>query len=254
MQIWMEKRQSTRQFKTESVANSVFDRIDDWKKNFEFPHHESIDWNAAVVKEGEIIHSTFTGLVSKYIRVTAPHYLMLSSEPNDKDSFLIGFLGESFVKLMTELGIGTCWVGHSLSDEFAKDDLGMPPNHRYHIIIAFGIPQTLEIRKKIRKTKEETISDLKDGDRWLVDALRSSPSAVNSQPWYLYYDEGCYHYMMRRPKVLGLLLKDKTIIDMGIGFYHIYDVIKAKGYRLTWHFESNKNKYGEQILTFKYFE
>jgi hypothetical protein len=260
MEIWMEKRQSTRSYKDSVVSDEVFKLIKNWKSTFEYPHHETFNWEATVIKDGSLIHKTFSGLINKYIRVIAPHYLVLSSgssdndNENENDSFLIGFLGESFVKMMTESGIGTCWLGHSIPDQYAVDHLGMPQNHKYHILIAFGEPSEVVMKAKKRKNKEVIISHLNSNDHWLVDALLSSPSAMNTQPWYLYYNEGCYHYMMKPSKILGLLLKEKMKIDMGIGFYHIYDAIKSKDYRFTWNFEKVKNEFGEQILKFKYFD
>lgn len=256
MTTWMYQRKSCRSYQPIGVDQSVFAEIEQTKSRFQFPHHQAFDYSVVLVEEGALIQSTFTGLISRYVAVKAPHYLMLSCAPQQHDAFLIGFLGECFVRRLTELGLGTCWVGHHLDRDKALS-LGMPDHHDYKIIIAFGYPDS-EAALAEKKHKRKTLGQLGYGgdasDLWLYQALQLAPSAVNTQPWKLVHHDGQYHYLLSKNHLLSALLRDKNAIDMGIGFYHLYDAIKARGFRMSWDFGSLGKEGPSSVLHFKFFE
>lgn len=256
MENWIYRRKSCRQYRQMPVDKAVLLEIQQAKEAFQFPHHQQFDWAAVVVTEGTEVHKTFKGLISRYVSVIAPHYLLLSCAPEANDAFLIGFLGEYMVKRLTELGVGTCWVGHSLAKPKAVE-LGMPEHHDYKILIAFGYPES-ETALASQEHKRKDLAQLGFGgdpsDLWLYTALQLAPSAVNTQPWHLEHRDGQYHYRLNKKHLLSGLLRDKNAIDLGIGFYHIYDAIKARDLRMSWDFGKASDKPPQSVLHFKFFE
>lgn len=255
MEQWMQYRKSCRKFQDGPVSDVVLAHIEALKSEFQFPHHQQFSWQVTTLVDPKPVTDTYTGLISRYVSVRAPHYLMLSCVAQEKDSFLIGFLGECFIKHLTLLGIGTCWVGHHLKRDQALA-LGMPPEHTYKILIAFGMPQ--EPLDLVVATKRKTLFEIgypdDENEKWLYEALQSAPSAVNTQPWYLKHLEGRYHYYLNKKHLLSPVLKGMNAIDMGIGFYHLYDAIKGRGFRMSWDFDHLEESSGSKVLHFKYFE
>lgn len=256
MDNWIYRRKSCRKYQERAVDKAVLVQIQKTKETFQFPHHQQFDWAAVVITEGAAVQRTFNHLMSRYVSVYAPHYLLLSCAPQDNDAFLIGFLGEHLVKGLTEIGIGTCWVGHSMTKNDAVA-LGMPEHHEYKILIAFGYPESQEDladQKHKRKSLEQLGYSGDPSDLWLYTALQLAPSAVNTQPWHLEHREGQYHYLMNKKHLLSGLLKGKNAIDLGIGFYHIYDAIKGRDLRMSWDFGKSTDKSPQSVLHFKFFE
>ncbi len=260
MEAWMIERKSCRRYLDQRVPEAIFEAIETQKENFQFPHHQQFDWGVTLIKEGAQVSSHFTGPISRYVCVKAPHYLLLSCAPQENDSFLIGFLGQCFVRMFTELGIATCWVGFPIKDELAHS-LGVPTRHHYKVMIAFGHSEAQVHKPAIDKPsghKRKTLSQIgyngQEEDQWLYEALNVAPSAVNTQPWYLEHKQGSYHYYVTKKSLLSHLISKMNAIDMGIGFYHIYSTIKSNGYRMSWEFEVENSNIGRQLLHFKYFE
>jgi nitroreductase len=151
--------------------------------------------------------------------VSAPHYLMFFGEKED-DGLLkdIGFIGELAVLKLTEMNIGTCWLGGPKS----KETLG---GSEYIICICFG--RSLE---EFRKSEEEADrKDMKDiaencspEQKELLKSVRLAPSARNLQPWFFRCDENKIHVFRKSKGVLTKLAIFKMMqkIDIGIAISH----------------------------------
>jgi nitroreductase len=104
------------------------------------PLFESIPMETFLIEDGQQIKATFTGLMAKYTKVEAPHYLAFTSAIQEGHLENIGFIGEEIVLKLTELGIGTCWLGSSIKQEVFKKIVKVQDNQNYIILIALGLP------------------------------------------------------------------------------------------------------------------
>ena len=135
-----------------------------------------------------------------------------------------GMVGEAAVIAMTQLGLGTCWLGGTYSKGTVADIVKPAEGERIAALIAFGLPASREsltsrlMSKFAGSKKRKSFGQLfKTGDNSAYDEalelMRLAPSAVNEQPWRAFVaGDGIDFY------------SDGTggfrLLDMGIGLYH----------------------------------
>ena len=127
----MNERRSVRNYQETSISQVDIEKI---KTIISETNHlnDNIPMECYLIEDGSKIINTFTSLMSKYTKISAPHYLAFTSESKDDYLENIGYIGEQIVLKMTELGIGTCWVGVSInqnifnarSSEFSRLSFG----------------------------------------------------------------------------------------------------------------------------------
>ena len=181
-------RKSIRKYKDEKVSSEQFEKIKTIIKNVK-PLFENIPMEVILIEDGKKITDTYTGLMSKYTKVDAPHYLAFTSEIEEGHLENIGFIGEEIVLRLTQLGIGTCWLGSAIKQELFKSIFTVKEKQNFIILIAFGNPATelkpVSTRKRFDKSK--VVTGAYDNQyEVIVQSLIDAPSAINSQPWKLY--------------------------------------------------------------------
>lgn len=200
------------------------------------PLFKSIPMEVFLIEDGKKITDTFTGLISKYTKVVAPHYLAFTSETQEGHLENIGFMGEEIVLKLTELGIGTCWVGAAIKEEVFKTIVKVQDKQNYIILVAFGYPaealKPVVTRKRLDKSKVVTGVYENQYDP-IIQALIDAPSAVNSQPWKLSVMSNKFDlYLENRNILTKKMLKDMNRIDMGIGLSNLYNSAIELGYQV----------------------
>lgn len=226
-------RKSIRNYKEEGVSPEDLIKIKNIIKDAT-PLFGNIPMESFLIEDGEKIHTTFKGLMSKYTKVKAPHYLAFTSEISEGHLENIGFIGEDIVLKLTKLGIGTCWLGSAIKQELFKTIVKVQDKQSYIILIALGYPtnqlKLVESRKRIDKSK---IIAGTYGDQYepIIQAFIDAPSAVNSQPWKLSIDNNKFDlYLENRNLLTKNMLKDMNHIDIGIGLNHLYNSAIELGY------------------------
>lgn len=194
-------RKSTRKFDMASLDNEIMENIKAFLKNIK-PLYEDIKIEYEIT-------------TSKNGSVKAPHYLAIFSE--NKDNYLInaGFIFQQFSLYLTEIGIGSCWVG------FGKPDIEKT-NLNYIIMIAFGkaIDSPFRDLNEFNRKSLHEISDIPD-ER--LEVARLAPSSMNSQPWRFICDENIIHvYCVKLGVIKNILFKKFHKIDIGIVLCHLY--------------------------------
>jgi len=228
-------RKSVRNYKTENLTAEDMQKVKTIINEAK-PLHSNIPMEALLIEEGEKITDTFKGLVAKYTKVTAPHYIAFTSEIKEGHLENIGFIGEEIVLKLTELGLGTCWVGAAIKEDQFKNIVKVQPNQNYIIIVAFGYPtqelKPVENRKRLDKSKVVS-GTYEDQYETIVQAFIDAPSAVNSQPWKLVIEQNKFDlYLENRSFLTKKLLKDMNHVDMGIGLCHLYHSAIELGYKV----------------------
>jgi nitroreductase len=226
-------RKSVRNYKDKSVSVDHLLKIKtiiDQAK----PLFHNIPMEVLLIEDSEKIKATFKGLVDKYTKVKAPHYLAFTSETMDGYLENIGFIGEEIVLRMTALGIGTCWVGSAIKQDIFKAIVKVQDKQNYIILVAFGYPieEIKPVKTRNRLAKSKLVSGSYDDQyETIVQSFIDSPSAVNSQPWKLCITNNKFDlYLQNKNILMKHILKDMNHIDMGIGLSNLYNSAIELGY------------------------
>lgn len=228
-------RKSIRNYKNESISTEHLQKVKTIINEAK-PLHNNIPMEAFLIEDGKKIIDTFKGLVGKYTKVTAPHYIAFTSETKEGHLENIGFIGEEIVLKLTELGLGTCWVGAAIKEDQFKTIVKVQPNQSYIILVAFGYPveelKPVANRKRLDKSKVVSGTYKKEHET-VIQSFIDAPSAVNSQPWKLLINQNKFDlYLENRNFLTKKLLKDMNHIDMGIGINHIYNSATELGFNV----------------------
>jgi len=242
-------RKSIRSYKDKNVSMEHFQKIKSII-NTSKPLFDNISMEVLVIEDGEKITSTFKGLISKYTKIKAPHYLAFTSEIKKGYLENIGFIGEEIVLKLTELGIGTCWLGSAIKQELFKTIFKVKDKQTYIILVAFGYP-TVELkpvttRKRFDKSKVVT-GDYEDQYEPIIQAVIAAPSSVNSQPLKLLINNNQFNFYLENKNILTKkMLESNNHIDMGIGISHLYHFAIELGYQVELK-RSSHSKLGRSI-------
>jgi nitroreductase len=228
-------RKSTRNFKENSVSKSDLQKIKTFINEAK-PLFENIPMEVLLIEDGEKIKATFKGLMDKYTKVKAPHYLAFTSQIQEGHLENIGFIGEEIVLKLTNLGIGTCWVGSAIKQDVFKNIVKVQDKQSYIILVAFGYPveelKPVATRKRLDRSKLVT-GAYENQYETIIQSLIDAPSAVNSQPWKLSINNNKFDlYLENRNILTKKMLKDMNRIDMGIGLSHLYNSAVELGYKV----------------------
>lgn len=114
----------------------------------------------------------------------AEYCIMLYSEKKENYLMNIGYLGEQLDLYLVSRNIGTLWFGIGRPDEKTYNGL------EYVIMIAIHkIGDETLFRKDMFKSKRKSLEEEWAGDTLgIADIARFSPSACNTQPWYVKND------------------------------------------------------------------
>ena len=248
-------RKSIRNYKDKSVSPEDLQKIETIIKGSKHLF-DNIPMEVLLIEDGEKITATFKGLISKYTKVKAPHYLAFTSETKKGHLENIGFIGEEIVLKLTELGIGTCWVGSAIKQDLFKSIVKVQDNQNFIILVAFGYPtdplKPVASRKRLDKNKLVTGAYENQYDT-IIQSLIDAPSAINSQPWKLLINNNKFDLFLENRNILTKnMLRDTNHIDIGIGLSHLYNSSIELGYEVelkqTSHSELGNSLYIISVL------
>ncbi|MDR0883727.1 MAG: hypothetical protein LBN05_03865 [Oscillospiraceae bacterium] len=143
----------------------------------------------------------------KINKAAAPHYILASCTPGDAAYANVGFVLQKMDLYLQSIGLGSCWLGMAKPNE---------PQADYAIMLAFGktdVPQ----RGSQTQFKRLPLADISDADNSAAQTARLSPSAMNSQPWFLHFAPGKVTLQYVGRGVMKAILKKKmNKVDIGI--------------------------------------
>jgi len=171
-----------------------------------------------------------------------------------------GYLLEKIILKMTDLELGTCWLGGT----FNRSEYGKAINVLENEVIPAVTPVGYHtVRRSLRdrvirwgaksRSRKAWESLFFDGDfktqlnrdtlgeyTVVLDMVRLAPSASNKQPWRIVRQGNRYHfYLQRTPNYSGFAKSvDLQRIDMGIAMCH-FD-LTAEDLRLSGIWEDNR--------------
>lgn len=250
------RRKSIRKYLDEELHIGIIEELKDAAKSAK-RLYDDIDMDIHVVENGGKIQNVISGIIGSYGKIRAPHYIIATSETKDGYLENVGYVLEPMVLKLTEMGIGTCWIGGSINKQLLKQIIDIKERHVPVIVIAFGYPRDeYDITTKALKSRNrKDLSDLIMDDmgitwQYIIDAARMAPSSINSQPWRFFKRENIVDvYSVQRRGLLAKHLQKMNLIDVGIALSHIE--IASKKYDREVHFEklAQRDKEGLVYIT-----
>lgn len=162
--------------------------------------------------------------VKNFSQIKAPYYLLFYTT-KDKDYELnAGFLMEQITLYLTAKGFGSCYCMTLSPNKNLVEDTELV----YMIGLAFGKSEGEVYRQngKIKRLPLNDIAFVKEeiskNTKAILNAVRMSPSNMNSQPWRLVVYDNRIHIFCKKNIFLGSVLKDMKMIDIGICLAHLF--------------------------------
>lgn len=225
------KRQSVRSYKMSSLSTEQMQAVRQAIAAAK-PLYPHIPTTIDIIEDGLALSGK--SIISGYGNVKSPHYLAAASGTGDGHLENAGFILEQAVLAMTEMGIGTCWVG-TFTGSRIKGLLPtpLPAGQKGIIAIAFGEPadmgelepKALSKRKRI-PLEEMVIAEepLSDRAREIYELVLAHPSAVNAQKTRF------FHKRKEAAVYMGsTLYKNINRIDAGIALAHLDLACQERG-------------------------
>jgi hypothetical protein len=150
---------------------------------------------------------------------TAPHYIFAFSEANDGAYANVGYVLQKADLYLQSIGLGSVWLGAGKPVESKPD---------YVIMLAFGKTE-VPLRGGAQDFKRLALGEISDGDNAVAQAARLAPSAANSQPWKLHFEDGKVTVRYFGRGLLKAMLKKMNTVDVGIVLRHIEVALLDEG-------------------------
>jgi nitroreductase len=183
-------------------------------------------------------------------------YLVGIMENNDANSIQFGYLFEKLVLFLTDLGIGTCWLGGTFTRESFETEINLNKNEMIPAITPIGyaagkkrlFEKTLRTMVKAdNKMAFETLFFKQDFNQNLsiaeagqyelpLEMVRLGPSASNKQPWRVVLDQNnCHFFLEKTPNYSGNR-EGFTMqrLDLGIAMCHFELTCQELGIKGEW--------------------
>ncbi len=215
MRSAIESRVSRRKFEKEAIA--------DWEKeNIISLINQLNEVSGLTMTFIENGSSAFGKLRKSYgLFTNVRSIILMKGKKDDKDlKEKVGYYGEDLVLAITDLGLGTCWVGGT----FDKDELTIDSGEELACVVAVGKVAAPSFTEKIlrsathRKVKsmEERITSDQPLPQWVQNGMKAvlfAPSAKNTQKVMFKYENN----------ILSAQIADDysmDMIDLGIAKKH----------------------------------
>lgn len=205
----------------------------------------------------------------------ASAYLIGAVKPADHFLEDFGYQLEMLVLKLTDLGLGTCWLGGTLTRGTFAERIQVRPDEVVPCVIATGrIGNEWLARRNIvrvmggsrRQGWDELFFEGEYGrpltqeaaGRYaeVLEMVRLGPSASNKQPWRIIRDGSRFHFYLYRSggkydpvKAARSGMQDNQRVDMGIAMCHFDLTARAAGLTGRWQFAPQDSPAGEYTVT-----
>lgn len=135
----------------------------------------------------------------------------------------IGYYGEQLMLDLTDLGLGTCWVGGT----FDRKHFAIPEGETMLCVMPVGHVAGQSVKEKLirgavsrkRKPVSQRLIGYENAPEWVLDAMeavRLAPSAVNGQKPVFAWADGVVTASVEASH-------DMDLVDLGIAKFHFAD-------------------------------
>ncbi|MCL2427302.1 MAG: nitroreductase [Oscillospiraceae bacterium] len=204
----IQKRQSIRTYEHTPLDDATLEALRTEIKNVT-PLYPNIRYSI------EITDKPTKGLYN----VKAPYYLIFGSEKKDGAHENIGFIGQQLDLFLSEIGIGTCWLGIAKPGKAEEKEDSILP---FVICMSFGRPAEPLYRNLASKPDRKALEEISEGVDERLEAARLAPNSHNAQNWYFIAQNREIHcYRKKTNPFVRFVYNRLNAIDVGIAICHI---------------------------------
>ena len=233
------RRKSFHTFRERTLESITDDEINDI-----YDAYKSFDRLNDIETDIKIVKANTTSC-----KRNAEYCILLFSKKDDGYLQNIGYLGEQLDLYLVSKNIGSLWFGIAKSKEVYNG---------LDYVIMIAIAKVSSFRKDMYKAKRKRLDEIWSGDDLGIgDIVRFSPSACNSQPWYVEnIDNELFVYRKSKSGRVGIMPKNASVyynqIDIGI-FMCILDLcLLNKGYTFTKEIKKDNQTFDKKELNAVY--
>lgn len=164
---------------------------------------------------------------------SAPHYLLSYCDDSSAAYANVGYVLQKADLYIQSIGLGSGWFMGPKPINNSED---------FCIALAFGNTD-IPMRKDQNEFKRLTFEKISDVDNNVARAVWLAPSAMNSQPWKLEFEDGKVIVKDYGRGVMRMVLRNKlNKIDIGIATRHAVLALEQEGKKVTDVVPSTKGK------------
>jgi len=172
-----------------------------------------------------------------------------------------GYCLEQIVLYLTDLDLGTCWLGGNFTRSSFARKITAAPEERLPAVVAIGaIADEAQARRALLRQGVSADTRLPWQDLFFdgkfdanltrekagpyaipLEMVRLGPSASNKQPWRVIQASNAYHFYLQRTKgyPIGLAktllrIDDLQRVDLGIAMCHFQLTARELGLKGSW--------------------
>lgn len=170
----------------------------------------------------------------------APRFLVGCVQKAPRAELDFGYVMEELILRLTNLGLGTCWVGGTFDGTAFGVVMNVSPQELLPAVSPLGFAAA---RPTLRERLGQKIFASRSRKPWsdlffkadslhqltqeeagplapLLDCVRMAPSAVNRQPWRVVLEGDCCHFFLERSIPAQRYRADMQLLDLGIALAH----------------------------------
>ena len=162
-----------------------------------------------------------TNDVKNILPIKAPHYICLYSEKKDGYLMNAGYILQHIDLYLSANNLGSCWLGMAKPSKDVPQTLN---GKDFVIMLAFGNTSEKVHRENISEFNRKSLTSITDilGIDHILEPVRLSPSASNTQTWY--FSGSSDEIMLSREKlnlIKAPIYGKMNQIDSGIAICHL---------------------------------
>jgi nitroreductase len=224
-----------------------------------------------LIKTTESERSKLNSEYGTYGFIKGAEYFLAGAIPQNHMALVdYGYIFEHIILKVTELNLGTCWLGGSFKRSAIAKEINLQDGEIIPAISPIGIPSQnrrfigkiirLAIRAKKRKPWQELFfrqsftslipEDLDESYRTAFEMIRLGPSAKNKQPWRIILDNtNKVHFFIEKDSRTGKALNYQKL-DIGIAMCHFELTIRTFQNNGKWISSPPNFNYNDEIYDY----
>lgn len=189
--------------------------------------------------------------VKNLLPIKAPHYVCLYSEKKGNYLMNAGFIMQQIDLYLSANNLASCWLGMAKPVKLVQN---MKNGLEFVIMLAFGNSNEIIHRKETSEFNRKSLSAISTVSGFdsaeLLEPVRLSPSASNSQPWF--FSGTTEQIIVSREKlnlIKAALYGRMNQIDIGIALCHLWLSLKHQGKSTEFDFKAEAAPAGYEFMT-----
>ena len=248
------KRKSVRTYSNRQIDNDVIDSIKEYISRLAGPFDASV--RIELLDKSELAGKKDIKLGTYGVILGASIYAAASVEKNKEHNMQqLGYEFESLILHLTDIGLGTCWLGGTFSKYNFSAAVKLNENEIMPVVSPLGyksrfrgpidlifkpIPNAVK-RKQWSElffnNSSKTPLDINEAGQYAtaLEMVRLAPSASNRQPWRIIKKEHYFYFYLAHDSAYEKAFSyDIQKIDMGIAMFHFEVAAKEHGLMGQW--------------------